>query len=74
MNKTSLTLEQYDSDELWVEEISDNVKWYSSNPAIARVNNGTVVARKVGSATITASVRGVKLHCSVRVKKISSTI
>ena len=67
LNKTSMTLEQYDSDELWVEAISDNVKWSSSNPAVARVNNGTVVARKVGTCTITASVRGVKLSCSVRV-------
>lgn len=71
LNKTSLTLEQYDSDELWVEEVSDNVRWYSSDPSIARVSNGTVVARKVGRATITASVRGVKLRCSVQVKKIS---
>lgn len=70
LNKTSLTLEQYDSDELWVEGIDSGVKWSSSNPAIARVQNGTVVARKVGSCIITASVDGVKLHCSVRVNPI----
>ncbi|MCI8408102.1 MAG: Ig domain-containing protein [Lachnospiraceae bacterium] len=71
LNKTSLRLQQYDSDELWVEEVSENVKWSSSNPAIARVKNGTVVARKVGTATITATVRGVKLRCTVKVVKIS---
>lgn len=71
LNKTYLRLQQYDSDELWVEEVSENVKWSSSNPAIARVNNGTVVARKVGTATITATVRGVKLRCTVKVVRIS---
>ena len=71
LNKTSLRLQQYDSDELWVEEVSDNVKWSSSNPAIVRVNNGTVIARKVGTATITATIRGVKLRCTVKVVKIS---
>ena len=70
LNKTYLNLQQYDSDELWVEEISDNVKWSSSNPAIARVNNGTVVARKVGNCTITATVKGVKLTCKVNVVRI----
>lgn len=70
LNKTSLTLEQYDSDELWVEGIDSNVKWSSSNPAIARVENGKVVARKVGRCTITASVDGVKLNCSVKVTPI----
>ncbi|MBQ3602101.1 MAG: Ig-like domain-containing protein [Lachnospiraceae bacterium] len=70
LNKTYLRLQQYDSDELWVEEITENVKWSSSNPAIARVNNGTVVARKVGTATITATVRGVKLQCKVKVVEI----
>lgn len=70
LNKTSLSLEQYDSDSLWVEEISDTVKWSSSDPSIARVENGNVVGRKVGTCTITASVKGVKLHCKVRVKKI----
>lgn len=71
LNKTSVTLEQYDSDELWVEEVTENVKWSSSNPAIVRVNNGKIVARKVGTATVTATVKGVKLHCRVKVKKIS---
>ena len=70
LNKTSMTLEQYDSDELWVEGIDANVKWSSSNPAVARVENGKVIARKVGSCTITASVDGVKLNCSVKVTSI----
>ena len=70
LNKTSITMQQYDSDDLWVEEISDTVKWTSSDPAIARVTNGKVVGRKVGRCTITATVRGVKLYCSVRITKI----
>ena len=71
LNKTSLSLQQYDSDELWVEEVSDTVKWSSSNPAIARVEGGRVVARKVGTAVITATIHGVKLRCTVKVVKIS---
>ena len=63
-------MQQYDSDDLWVEEISDTVKWTSSDPAIARVTNGKVVGRKVGRCTITATVHGVKLYCSVRITKI----
>lgn len=70
LNKTSITMEQYDSDDLWVEEITDDVKWTSSDPAIARVTNGKVVGRKVGTCTITATVRGVRLYCSVRITKI----
>ena len=70
LNKTKLNMEQYDSEDLWVEGISSNVKWSSSNSAIARVKDGTVVGRKVGSCTITASVNGVKLYCKVKVKAI----
>ena len=70
LNKTSLTMEQYDAEDLWVEGIDQNVKWSSSNPAVARVENGSVVARRVGNCTITASLDGVKLQCKVRVNRI----
>lgn len=70
LNKTSLTMEQYDAEDLWVEGIDQNVKWSSSNPAVARVENGSVVARRVGNCTITASLDGVKLYCKVRVNRI----
>lgn len=70
LNKTSLTMEQYDAEDLWVEGIDQKVKWSSSNPAVARVENGSVVARRVGNCTITASLDGVKLYCKVRVNRI----
>lgn len=70
LNKTSLTLEQYDSDDLWVEGLDDTIKWSSTNPNIARVDNGTVVGRKPGTCTIIASISGVKLHCRVKVNKM----
>lgn len=70
LNKTSITLEQYDKEELWVEEFPTGVKWTSSNPNIARVSNGTVIGTRPGRATIQATIKGVKLYCHVRVIRI----
>ena len=59
---------QYERTELWVEQISSGVRWYSENPKIATVSNGSVVSRKRGRTRIVASVKGVKLYCTVTVK------
>jgi len=68
LNRKSITLGQYEREELWVEEISSGVKWYSENAKIATVENGSVVSRMKGTTRIVASVKGVKLCCTVKVK------
>ncbi len=42
------------------------VEWKSSDPAIAKVENGTVTAVSGGTATITASYNGMTQKCVVR--------
>lgn len=73
MNRTSLTLTVGRSEKLTVRN-GRNVKWSSSNRAVAAVSkNGTVKARKVGKATISAKVSGRTLKCKVTVKKKASS-
>ena len=45
------------------------VSWESSDPAVASVSDGTVVALKSGTAVITASAGGKCATCTVTVKK-----
>lgn len=54
---------------LSVSDNSGTVKWSSSKPSVASVNGkGKVSAKKAGKCTITASVDGKKLKCTVTVK------
>lgn len=50
------------------------VTWTSSNTDVATVNNGTVTAVGVGTATITATVNGKTANCSVTVKEPTISI
>ena len=52
---------------------SRNVIWSSSNNAVATVNRGKVVAKKAGTATITAKVGTKKAVCRVTVKAAPSS-
>ena len=70
LNKTKLSLEQYDTYKLKVLN-GKSVQWDVDNPAVARVTStGKVSARKVGSTYVTAIVNGRKIRCKVTVKKI----
>ena len=71
LNKTSITMRQYDIEYLWLEETSAGVKWQSMNPNIATVDqSGKVICRKPGTTTIVATIRGIKLSCKVTVLKL----
>ncbi len=70
LNKTKVTMQQYDTETLFVEGVSSGISWFSSNPSIATVQQGRIVARREGSCSIIAKVKGVNLSCQVNVTKI----
>lgn len=71
LNRKAVTLRQYDTEQLSVNEISTGVTWYSKDINIATVSpTGLVTGRKKGTTTVYAVVNGVKLGCRVTVKKI----
>lgn len=72
LNKTSLTLEKGSCEVLTATVSPQNatnkeVKWTSSDDAVAYVDNGVVTASKGGDATITASVGDFSATCTVSV-------
>lgn len=71
LNRKAVTLRQYDTEQLVVNEIKTGVTWYSKDLNIATVSaDGLVTGRKRGTTTIYAVVNGVKLGCRVTVKNI----
>ena len=71
LNRKAVTMRQYDTEQLRVNEISTGVTWYSRDINIATVSStGLVTGRKKGTTTIYAVVNGVKLGCRVTVKNI----
>mgnify|MGYP004635747289 CR=1 FL=1 len=74
LNETELVLYRGDSATLTAQiapsETTDTISWESSNPAVAEVTDGTVVAKSAGIATITAYTQsGVSEKCMVTVNK-----
>ncbi len=51
-----------------------NVVWRTSNPAIASVSRGLVVAKKAGTVTISATANKITRTCRVTVKKPTLTV
>ena len=68
ISKSSKTILKGSTYTLKVTGTTSKVTWISSNKQIAKVNyKGKVTALKAGTATITASVNGKKLKCTVKV-------
>lgn len=71
LSKKSISMYARNTKKLYVKNNRQKkkVKWSSSNKAVVTVSkNGTVKAKKVGKATITAKVGKKKLRCKVTVK------
>lgn len=69
LNNTSLSLNLNQTKKLKLSGCKHSVKWATSNSSVAKVKKGTVTAKRVGSAKITAKVHGKKFTCKVTVKK-----
>lgn len=69
LNDTSLSLNLNQTKKLKLSGCKHSVKWATSNSSVAKVKKGTVTAKRVGSAKITAKVHGKKFTCKVTVKK-----
>ena len=69
LNMTKLTLEQYSRYTLYVEGATTTVRWDVDNSNIAVVRNGIVESKATGTTTITATVNGRRLTCTLKVIK-----
>ena len=71
LDKTELTLQPKTTAVLTAtvapENTTDTIVWTSSNETVATVKDGTVTAKKAGTATITATCGSVKAECAVTV-------
>ncbi len=71
LNRKAVSMRQYDTEQLRVNEISTGVTWYSRDINIATVSpTGLVTGRRKGTTTVYAIVNGIKLGCRVTVRKI----
>lgn len=67
LDRTSLTLEEYDTYQLTVVGSPTGVVWISQNPNVATVVGGKVTALKAGTTRIEAIVRGKHVYCTLKV-------
>ena len=71
LNKTKVTMEQYDTEVLYVDGATSGITWFTSNPSVATVDRtGKITARKAGTCTVYAKVNGINLACTVIVRNI----
>ena len=73
LNKTELSLKVGDSETLVATVSPDDatdktVTWSTSDASVATVSNGVVTAKKIGTATITASAGGKSATCAITVE------
>ncbi len=72
INKKTLSLSSGRSETLKLNVSSKNASWKSSNSKIVTVDkNGKVIAKSVGTATITATYNKSSVSCKVTVSKLS---
>ena len=68
ISRSSVTLQQYDPFQLYVDGAPGKVSWRTNNPRIATVSStGEVIGRKAGTTTITATVDGKTVTCTVTI-------
>lgn len=71
LNATDVTLEQYDSFDLYLDGVNQGVTWFSRNKRVATVTRkGVVTARKAGTTDIVARVNGKLVACQITVEKM----
>lgn len=70
LSRTSITLEQYSTYTLSVYGATSGIKWDVSDPEVCRVSNGKLTSARIGTTTVTATVNGKKLYCTVKVVPI----
>lgn len=71
LNATDVTLEQYDSFDLYLSGVDEGVTWFSRNKRVATVTRkGVVTARKAGTTDIVAKVNGKLVACQITVEKM----
>lgn len=71
LNETSLTLEQYDTFDLYLDGVSSGVTWFSKNKRVATVSRkGVITGRREGTTEIVARVNGKMVSCMVSVEKL----
>lgn len=71
LNATDVTLEQYDSFDLYLDGVTEGITWFSRNKRVATVTKkGVVTARKAGTTDIVARVNGKLVACQITVEKM----
>jgi len=75
LDKTSLNMTVGDAETITatVKGKSQDVEWSSSDESIAKVENGNVTTKKVGTVKITAKANGIEATCEIKVKTKAST-
>lgn len=69
LNKKNVTLKVGENITLKVTGTKQPVKWKSSRKNVVTVKNGTITAKKAGTANVTATVLGKKFTCKITVRK-----
>lgn len=70
LSKSKLTMFKGDEKKLTLKNAkAKEVKWSSSDKKVATVKKGKIKAKKKGTVTITATYKGKKYKCTVKIKK-----